>query len=483
MTLDYTMGFSNECKTLRARYLLVGCLCSAIAASVVTAFVPNFPTKEFRRTARPSVLQTSLSTPPETIQGSGDDDKDIISHRSSDRSQFRSHLRAMKESTRSKVTLANRMDDELKRMETRFFKLSAQDAPTCRYEPTTHTYSGPAVEPDVSCYAMVATAYAKSGLGKTGAELAEQVYERCQLRSVAQPPNAVLKTACLSAWTSADEWAKADAWLKEMETTFAETGEKFDAPDTVTYTCYLEGLSNSRKLKGPIVQQRGQKMFEKVQNLSKSGDNPYVKPNRFTYIAAMKCLGRGENGTATIDQTEGLLRELEALYEDGGHPDMKPKTMAYLAALNAASRCGAGIVGARRAEKLLHELRKLNENDSDYRLLEPCWTACLTAYARVESEYAAECAAKVEGILEMMENDKSLRRPSVHVYTAGKWYTGPISQPSSYSSHCASPLPFILLNLAINAKVNDSDPRSVEDAAAILRSLKKPDSIAYQCGK
>jgi hypothetical protein len=36
---------------------------------------------------------------------------------------------------------------------------------------------------------------------------------------------------------------------------------------------------------------------------------------------------------------------------------------------------------------------------------------------------------------------------------------------------------------AINAKVNDSDPRSVEEAAIILRQLKKPDSVAYKCGK
>jgi pentatricopeptide repeat protein len=165
-------------------------------------------------------------------------------------------------------------------------------------------------------------------------------------------------------------------------------------------------------------------------------------------------LTREENGIETLDKAEGLLRELEALYTENGKKDdnMKPKSVTYLAVLNTAARCGAGMEGARRAEALLLELQTLSEHDADYRITEPCWTACLTAFARVEPEFAAEGAAKVDEVLEKMENDDSMRRASVHVYTA-----------------------------AINAKVNDSDPRSVEEAAVILRQLKKPDSIAYKC--
>jgi hypothetical protein len=346
------------------------------------------------------------------------------------------------------------MDDELKRMEIRFFNIAPENAPVCRYEETDHSYKGPAIEPDVSCYAMVANAYAKAGLGRVGAELAEAVYHRCQTHSVAQRPNAILATACLNAWTNADEWKKADEWLTDMEEKFASTGDKFDAPDTVTYTCYLEGLANSRTLKGPEIARRGETVFQKVLALAASGDNPYVKPNRFTYIAAMKCLTREENGIETLNKAEGLLRELESMYAKTKIHATKPKSVAYLAVLNTAARCGAGIEGARRAEALLLELQKLSERDSDYHIQEPCWTACLTAFARVQPEHAAEAAEKVDEILEKMENDTSVRRPSVHVYTA-----------------------------AINAKVNDSDPRSVEEAATILRQLKKPDSVAYKCGK
>lgn len=452
------MGSSTEYRSPFVALLLLTSLIFVIPVSGVAAFAPNVPAgKEFRQHRRPSVLQTSLSTAPDTTPPSlqeGVDNADRISHLCEDRSNFRTHLKMMGQSTRSKVTLANRMDDELKRIETRFFKLSTENAPVCRYEATTHAYKGPAVEPDVSCYAMVANAYAKARLGRTGAELAEEVYRRCQTHSIVQRPNAILKTACLSAWMSADNWERVDVWLADMESTFAETGKRWDAPDTVAYTCYLEGLASSRELNGTEIARRGQEFFLKVLRLAESGENPYVKPNRYTYIAAIKCVTREENGVETLNKAEGLLRELQALYAETKDPDMKPRTVAYLSVLNTAARCKAGIEGARRAEALVLELQKLNEDDPDYRLLEPCWTACLTAYARVEPEYAAEGAVKVDGFLERMESDETMSRPSVHVYTA-----------------------------AINAKVNDSDPRSVEQAAAILRSLKKPDSIAYQCGK
>lgn len=41
---------------------------------------------------------------------------------------------------------------------------------------------------------------------------------------------------------------------------------------------------------------------------------------------------------------------------------------------------------------------------------------------------------------------------------------------------------FFVIPTAINAKVNDADPRRVEEAADMLRQLKQPDSIAYRCG-
>jgi hypothetical protein len=55
--------------------------------------------------------------------------------------------------------------------------------------------------------------------------------------------------------------------------------------------------------------------------------------------------------------------------------------------------------------------------------------------------YAAEAAEKVDEILEKMEND-----------------VGPDDQ--------------VFTTAAINAKVNDSDPRSVEETATILRQLE-----------
>jgi len=153
--------------------------------------------------------------------------------------QFRSFLRGLSKKIYNKKTLANRMDDELKNMEIRKYKINYHEDTRLQFRyPKSIEYAGDIVEPDVSCYAMVANAYARAGLGRTGAELAEQVLDRCDEFSKNQRPNTILKTACLNAWIHADDWSMADYWIKQMEEQYHETGLEMDAPDAM-YVSYF----------------------------------------------------------------------------------------------------------------------------------------------------------------------------------------------------------------------------------------------------
>jgi len=405
--------------------LLLGSCLFVLNKSRVEAFsLKDLRKDPVRFVKQPFTLQASLSTPYNITTSSSGQNKDekklsVVQEASTtaaDRQRFRDYLRTLARTVRNKTTAANRMDDELKGMEVRYYDLSDDEAPAYRY-PQTLKYDGPVVQPDSSVYAMVANAYAKSGMrGRVAAELAEKMYQRCLSHN--QHPTNHLKTAVLNAWVHADDWKKSDEWLSDLEETFERSGKAVDAPDSFTYACYLEGVAKSRSLDRSEIISRSEKILAKLEDPG----NPYAKPNRFTHVAAMKCLCQEQSGLTTVTKVESLLRELESKYDETGDPDLKPTTAAWIPVLNAAARCGSGMEAALRAELLFKELqsRYSEKYDPDYRLTESVYTAILTALARVEPEAASEAAAKVDDVLDDLKNDPSIRRPSVHVYTAGK---------------------------------------------------------------
>jgi flagellin-specific chaperone FliS len=393
----------------------------------------------------------------------------VSKNKSVSRHRFQQYLRKLSNEIRNKRTLANRMDDELKTMEINFYGLDVDkgdETMRCRY-PDSVSYNGPVVAPDVRCYAMVASAYAKSRLGETGAELAEQVLRRCEKYSTFTKPNVILKTACLNAWIQAGDWDKADRWLFDIEQRYNITGERIDAPDTILYTHYLEGLASTKSLSPNQIISRCDKILQKMHALAESRENPYASPNSFTYLAAMKARSRrrqsankNENWATIVEEVEALLRELQERYQAAGKgdPKLKPNAHCYIPVANAAARSRGGIEAARYAESLLRELEHLylETGDPDYRPLDGIYTACFTAYARVEKEHATEAAQRVRLLLqELGEEEKTGRRAlSIQAYTA-----------------------------AMNGLIVDDTPENLKEAEDILKRLPYPDSIAYQCGE
>lgn len=375
----------------------------------------------------PSSLAVSVSAPQHNGQQTtpSDDEDDFKDNFDSEDHEgsgaFRRYLQTMKRHIRAKTTLANRMDDELKRMEISAYNLEGNNAPKCRYSVSTHSYAGPPCEPDMSCYAMVADAYAKAGLGRVGAELAQSVYERYENNNLSGiAPNAIFKTACLNAWCHADDWDSIDGWLQRMENEYIATNHEADAPDCVTYTSVLEGLSNSRKLKGHEIVRRSMKLLEKMKDLAASGTNSWARPNRFAYISVMKCQLRAGDGMEMIDRVESIYKRMEEDYKIFQTHDLKPRAAAAVSIFHAAARCRGGFKAAIRAEKLLREFQQRYEEtgDADYRPVEGMYVAIMTAYAKTETLTAEKGADRAESLLEELESSGD--KPSTHAITAGE---------------------------------------------------------------
>jgi len=235
-----------------------------------------------------------------------------------------------------------------------------------------------------------------------------------------------------------------------------------------TYTQYLEGLASSQKLTGKEINKRSDAILEKM----KSGDNALARPNRFTYISAMKCRARllsdaddkndditdehvKLSGMEYVKNVESLLRELESIYNETGDKNLDPNAFCYVPIANAAARCRGGIEAARHAESLMWELLEKfkKTNEYDHKPVDGMYTAVLTAYARVDPEDAEVACQRVRILLKEINDNLNRHRPTNFVYTA-----------------------------AINVLVIDPSAENLKEAEAILKRMPV-DSVAYQCGK
>jgi hypothetical protein len=377
-------------------------------------------------------LAISLSNPPiNTAESANDDDNTHSEHqkirvtsvkkkeKKKEFDPFYKYLKTMSFRIKSKRTQANRMDDELKRLEINFYNLTAEDAPQCRQDVYKFSYKGPLVRPDASCYSLVCNTYANAGLGETGAVLAEEAFRRYEEHDGVKY-NAFILTALMKAWAAADDWEKADFWLQEMEDKFAETKDPVNAPNSKTYTSYIKGLANSRKLNKYEAAEKSLEILNKMREFYCSGENTLALPNRFTYSSVMKCQEHAYAGIKGIFRVEKVFRQLQDDYNRFGVSSMKPSAISALPLFTAASHCTGGIQAAERVEKILEELQARYDEtgDLEYRPLEAMYTSLLATFAKVDSRNAKMCSQRVDKVLEAMKRNNIT--PSTHAITSGK---------------------------------------------------------------
>ena len=372
-----------------------------------------------------------------------------ISSSVQDSQRFRQYLRTLPLASKNKAEICQKMKHEVEHMVARYSKTNTQDMSN---EEEKAFYQGPAVAPSVECYTMVLSAYARANLGIAGAQEAEAIYQQCWEQTGTS--NVILKTNCLRIWARAGDWKRADWWLQDMEETFQQSGQTLDAPDSITYTVYLEALANTKTLSAKEIGKRTRDIWQKMRN----DPSPYSSPTRLTYHAALRSLLAAEHAVETLDFAEDIFRELQADYRQSGNVEMKPSALSMQFLFQIAAHCNGGLTVAQRAYTWWKELNNTFEKssfDPDYLPTEGIYSTLLTAFAHVEPQFAHETVDQVDEILKVLDiynTDPLALKPGVHVYTA-----------------------------AINAKANARTIQSCNEAELILRAIPSPDAIAYQC--
>jgi len=328
------------------------------------------------------------------------------------------------------------MDAELLAMEDRWYLNSQNCSPS---------YWGLAVEPDSSCYAIVANAYSNADMGEEGAKRAEELVERLSSKPTLQiKTNRVLLSAVVKAWARADNWVKANEWLERMKASESQNSES--GPDVFTYTTYLEALYKSNSKSNDEIKQEALNMLEEMKKLP----NENARPNAYTYASVMKCVSRSND----MERVEALLQERIQMYHDSGKElNMKPSARDYSAVVDAWAKAGRGLEGAKRADALLQELKTIYKKTGDfaYRPNEYVYASVLTAYSRiVDPDDVLVALRRTDQLIEDFEQDPSLSN-SAHVYSA-----------------------------AMQVRVNEANQKGAEEAEALLRRMTSPDRIAYQ---
>jgi hypothetical protein len=381
--------------------------------------------------------------------------------------------------------LAYYMDDDLKRMETKYYNLSDEDAPKCTREESEFSYDGPIARPDASCYEIVTQAYANAKTGTEGALLAEDVVRRFESREedggYAYADRYMLK-GVLKAWVRVLNFEKAYGLLKLMEHRFNETKDMELAPDTRMYNVFTDGLADFGVADKAYSAKAASEILHSMRSRYISGENPIAMPNRYTYTHVMLCESRIGNGVESFERIEKLYRQLETDYRDLDFDGLKPDALSALPLFQVAVNSRGNCKVAERAFEIFDELQqRYNETgDPAYRPLEKMYKYLFTSVARLDASQAKTLSNRVDQLIESMKNDYLV--PSVYTMTTGKFKRCIfMDQDLKSCSKFLMLRSFSLLNTsAINAKATQRSEESMKEAEGMMRSLEVPDVVAYQ---
>jgi hypothetical protein len=335
---------------------------------------------------------------------------------------FLDHLEERLSQVRKTEYLAHYMDDDLKRMETKYYNLSDEDAPKCTHEESEFSYDGPITRPDATCYEIVTQAYANAKTGTEGALLAEDVIRRFESREEdgGYADRYMLK-GVLKAWVRVLNFEKASSLLKLMELRFNETKDMELAPDTRMYNVFTDGLADFGVADKAYSAKTASEILHSMRSRYISGENPIAMPNRYTYTHVMLCESRIGNGVESFERIEKLYRQLETDYRDLDFEGLKPDALSALPLFQVAVNSRGNCKVAERAFNLFDELqqRYIETGDPAYRPLEKMYKYLFTSVARLDASQAKTLSNRVDQLIESMKNDFMV--PSVYTMTTGKF--------------------------------------------------------------
>ena len=255
---------------------------------------------------------------------------------------FYFYLHQQQRAIRDPSNKALHMDDELKRMESKYHHLIGDDLPKIYFplgQGLDH-YSGNLVRPTERSYELVLRAYSKSNLGREGAEFAEAVLARYEHFNSSKRPTTKMIAFVMKAWIAARNLERSEYWLHRIESRYESTQFLGDFPGYYIYNPFVIGLKTMENVSHRTVAKRSMEVLEKIDALSHSSKTYQMFPGREIYIKSMKYQELGYQGTAAFFRIERIFRLLQKNYRSCGHHSrIKPSVEALTPVFVAASKC------------------------------------------------------------------------------------------------------------------------------------------------
>jgi hypothetical protein len=340
-------------------------------------------------------LEKSVSTAPSTESS---DTETLKAHRTrrGKEDSFYSYLNSMTKRIRNPKVLANRLDDELKRMESRYFQLVGDDVPDLRYPLgiETRVYNRQPVRPSLQVYELVAWAYGKSLLRVEGAVLAEDVLHRFQKHNPDSKPSLKLLGSIMRAWAGARNLEETKYWLQQIEEQYPSSknndGDRIMLPGYETYHYLVIGLTNMKKKKTKEVADLTVRAIETMRANHEATTTPWFGylPSNSTYMAAIDIVKHSPyTSVEKFNLAERLLRYQLDDYKHYGRKASKPKTELAKSVFLAAGRCHfpQDYAVIERCEELLEDFHQLyrETGDVDFRPVPRMYERMMAMYARM----------------------------------------------------------------------------------------------------
>lgn len=339
---------------------------------------------------------------------------EIVIHSQRKFCPFVGYLFGMKGNIKNRKLAANRIDDELKRMESRYYGLAGDDLPQIRYPYAMdgYAYKGRVVQPTEQMYELVCAAYYRSGLGKMGAQLAEDAIARYEKFNRGMHVSSKTMGFAMKTWIAVQDMERAEYWLRRIENKFEMSHERQDIPGTAIYNHFVIGLlADTKRSRGRKAADLSMAILEEMNIVYQVTKENFARPGHAIYSAAIKCQPKGYRGIEALVRMEDLYRELQKAYFATNHYKMKPTAETALPLLLEASRCYGpdGIKAVKMAEGILSELLQLYKDtgDLDYRPPALMYECMFSMYMRVNRQQRPdEYAEKIDSLIESLKETK-----------------------------------------------------------------------------
>lgn len=255
---------------------------------------------------------------------------------------FQFYLYQLQNSFSDPATKALHMDDELKRMESKYHQLGGDDLPRICFplgRGLGH-YSGNLVRPNERSYELVLRAYSKANLGREGAEFAEAIVARYEKLNPSKQATTKMIAFVMKAWIAAMNLERSEYWLHLIESRYEANHFVSDFPGYYFYNPFIIGLKRMTDVSHRTAAKRSMQILDKIDELSDSTNNFDLLPGRAIYLDIMKYQEYGYKGSAAFFRIEKVFLQLQKQYRSSGyHPRLKPSVEALTPVFVAASKC------------------------------------------------------------------------------------------------------------------------------------------------